>query len=238
MAHSSKSYLVILSLAALALFGLGPQEPAKEQITLKLNPKVGERFELVVSVESRYDEKSTLNGKLVFADRVLEVGSDRYKARHYFADVKYTGTGRMAEAVNTMEFVKGTQSIHEITLRGLLISVDDVSSPAPINFDLILPPNPVSVGDTWTEKLRLAPNGAEFPVVFKLESFSETEATISATPSETPGYKFDGPFKYVVHRPSGKAISGEGQFTIFYGGVAVETKMKTQLTSPDYRKKN
>ena len=237
MAHSSKSYLVSLSLAALAFFGLGPQEPAKEQITMKLNPKVGERFETSASVVSRSDETTTVEAKMIMADRILELRSDRFIARRFISEAKMRGTGSAAQLPFASAPAKVPPTILEITLQGLVVSVDEVSSPRPQSFGVILPPKSVSVGDTWTENQKLSQNGPEIPMLYKLESFSETEATISATPSETPGYKFDKPFKFIVHRPSGRTITGEGQFTFYFAGAAVETKMKSQLTSPDYRKK-
>ncbi len=227
-----------IGLISFALMGMGAQEPVPEKITLKLDPKVDQRFEYVISMDLDLGKNGTLRGSLTTADRILEVGEKNYTARHYIADAKYVGTKTQVELAEALESEKGTQAEHTVDFRGKLVAVDGIDDPTPANFDLILPPNPVAAGDTWDEKLHLEQNGVEVSVKFKLESFTETEATISAAGTSVAGYRFDKPHIYTVDRKTGKMLSGEAQMVMSYGGLEVNTKMKTTLLSPNLRKKN
>ena len=214
--------LFCLTLASLAVFS-----SAQEKYSLRINAKVGDRFEFASKLSIVGGEQiGKMSIQLYSAQCATKVSDSGTEWSGYIAGGNLWGSGVLAQlsasegaSMKNKSFKVSTSPLNVATMEG---GKDTSTILLQSNLMLVYPEAPVAVGDSWVKKVDIMSKSAT--AKYTLRSVANGIAEIDADLTELESLK-SGKLNFKVDLATGMIRAGECNLDVEESGQEVKVKI-------------
>lgn len=204
---------------------------AEDKITLRWNVKPEERYENQVKMAIDAGENGTLFATIHFAERILSVTEKSITASVFIPGLSVQTSGALEAAAANFEDMRRMSYERECDPLGKSLSIAG-NSALSTSVDLVLPANPVGIGDRWESTF--APNAeiGNVKITYVLEKFDANVAIIRADLQESDKLSVIKPYRFIIDRASGRYKSAEGGLKMTIMGLTLSVTFSQRTIVP------